>query len=260
MLLTPLVTLTLLTLTLAWPRSSHFPIPFPSFSLEDGTRPFTVTVEGNVGAGKSTLLNYFLKFSDIAVHKEPLDIWQNLNGTNFLELLYIDQARWGMTFESLASLTFLEIHMADQRRAGVRFKPIKVMERSLHSARHCFMEQLKPLMTSGEGAVLHRWYDLLVNRPEFDTSVDLIIYLRTDPNTAYSRVKSRSRSEEMSIPLEYFVSLHELHDRWLLNKTDTALPQVIVIDANEDISTLQKTYRQLAKDIWKTVNKGYFSF
>ena len=53
-----------------------------------------MAVEGNVGAGKSTLLNYFMKYPGIGVHKEPLSTWQNLNGTNFLQLVYQDSQRW----------------------------------------------------------------------------------------------------------------------------------------------------------------------
>ena len=90
-----------------------------------------------------------MKYPDMAVHKEPLDIWQNLNGTDFLDLLYRDQARWEMTFESLVTLTMMQIHLADRQQEGVKFNPVKVMERSLHSARNCFMEQMKPMMSAG---------------------------------------------------------------------------------------------------------------
>ena len=213
-----------------------FSIPFPSAETllaRPSGRPFTITVEGNIGAGKSTLLNYFLKYPDMVILKEPLDIWQNLNGTNFLELVYKDQARWGMTFESLVTLTMMEGHLADSQVEGKRFNPVKVMERSIHSARACFMEQLKPVMTEGEMAVLDGWYNMLTVRPEFDTDVDLIVYLRTSPEVAMSRVLSRSRHEEEAIPLSYYQKMHQLHDDWLIHKNSTlsskySLPQVSV--------------------------------
>jgi len=89
--------------------------------------PFTISVEGNVGAGKSTLLNFFNRFPEFAVHKEPLDQWQDLNGTNFLGLVFQDPARWGLAFESLVTLTMAEIHMADHDGAeGLLFHPVKV--------------------------------------------------------------------------------------------------------------------------------------
>jgi len=232
----------------------------PTFILPtirpDPNHPFTISVEGNVGAGKSTLLNFFNQFPEFAVHKEPLDQWQDLNGTDFLGLVFSDPVRWGLAFESLVTLTMAEIHMADHDGAqGLLFRPVKVMERSLTSARKVFIENLRSQMTSGEVQILDSWYNLLVSRPEFDTKVDLIIYLRTTPQVAYERMTSRARPEEATLPLQHFQRLHKLHEDWLMEESKTVRPPVIVIDANEDISSLAKTYRKLAKAVWKATNK-----
>merc|ERR1712029_595724 len=163
-------TLCLTGSTFAFP--SYYFIPFPSAEellLRPSGRPFTISVEGSVGAGKSTLLKYFEKYPEIGVYTEPLDIWQNLNGTNFLDLAYNDQKRWGMTFESLVTLTMSEPET---------YLPIKVMERSIHSARACFIENLVPQMTQGEVAVLDAWYNLFNSSSNMDMEVDLVIYLR----------------------------------------------------------------------------------
>ena len=83
-------------------------------------------------AGKSTLLNFFNRFPEFAVHKEPLDQWQvgrsrslfylvtlsqnlsqDLNGTNFLGLVFQDPARWGLAFESLVGS--LECRISERR-------------------------------------------------------------------------------------------------------------------------------------------------
>lgn len=48
-----------------------------------------------------------------------------------------------------------------------------------------------------------------------------LVYLRTDPEVAYQRIKTRNRSEEKDVPFEYIKNLHELHDKWLnVHKTD----------------------------------------
>ena len=92
------------------------------------------------------------------------------------------------------------------------------MERSLHSARACFVENLAPVLTSGELAVLDSWYRLLDTNPDLDMEVDLVIYLQTSPEVSISRVQSRSRSEEQQVtitaniipdPFKYFL----LHPR-----------------------------------------------
>jgi len=232
----------------------------PTFLLpdirSDPDHPFTISVEGNVGAGKSTLLNFFNQFPEFSVHKEPLDQWQDLNGTDFLGLMISDPPRWGLAFESLVTLTMAEIHMADHDGAqGLLFHPVKVMERSLESARKVFVENLRDQMSRGEVVILDAWYNLLISRPEFDTKVDLIIYLRTSPQVAFERMARRARSEEATLPLQHFQRLHKLHEDWLIGDTKTVSTPVIVIDANEDISHLAKTYRQLAKAVWRATNK-----
>merc|ERR1719369_2338295 len=120
-------------------------IQFPSAEdllARPSGRPITITVEGNVGSGKSTLLGFFSKYQNIGVYPEPVDIWTNLNGTDLLGLVYQDQARWGMTFESLVQLTMVETHVAGKLGRKNAAPPLKVMERSVHSARYCFVEQL----------------------------------------------------------------------------------------------------------------------
>jgi len=250
----------MLSWTYGAPKFSTIPMPNSSVIFDHPSgRPFTVTVQGNLGAGKTTLLeNFFMKYPDMAVHTEPLDIWQNMSGTNFLDLVYMDQARWGMTFESLVTLTMMETHLMDKKGDSPKFRPVKVMERSVHSARAIFMELLKPLMTEGEMTVLESWYDLINERQEFDVGVDLIVYLRTSPETAMARVKSRGRQEEEDIPLDYFQNMHRLHEDWLVHRNTSCsskriLPQVITIDANPDLSELAKTYSELAEMIWKLV-------
>ena len=223
----------ILSFTYGAPNSQTIPLPNSTVIFDHPSgRPFTITVQGNLGAGKTTLLeNFFMSYPDMAVHTEPLDIWQNMSGTNFLDLVYVDQARWGMTFESLVTLTMMETHLMDKKGDKPKFNPVKVMERSIHSARAIFMELLKPVMTEGEMTVLESWYDLVNERPEFDLGVDLIVYLRTSPETAMARVKSRGRQEEEGITLDYFQKMHRLHEDWLVNRNTSCsskhiLPQV----------------------------------
>jgi len=223
----------------------------------DPNHPFTITVEGNVGAGKSTLLNYFGQYPEVAVHKEPVELWQNVNGTNFLDLMLNDPTRNGFAFESLVALSMTEIHMADHELTeGSLHYPVKIMERSLESCRKVFVESLRSLLSPGEVAILDGWYHLLVDRPEFDTKVDLTVYLRTNPEVAYQRMKTRARKEEQGLELEHFQRMHRLHEDWLVGPNKTVVQPVIVINADEDISTLQGQYRRLAKAVWRATNKS----
>ena len=72
------------------------------------------------------------------------------------------------------------------------------MERSLFSARHCFVENLwrSGKLADSEYGVLCEWFKFLTTSPKIDLGIDLIVYLRTKPEVAWERVKSRARSEE----------------------------------------------------------------
>jgi deoxyadenosine/deoxycytidine kinase len=51
-------------------------------------------------------------------------------------MLYNDPHRWGFTFQSNAQLTLSKLHAQPAKAA------VKVMERSIYSARYCFTENL----------------------------------------------------------------------------------------------------------------------
>ncbi|XP_043292488.1 thymidine kinase 2, mitochondrial isoform X10 [Cervus canadensis] len=116
--------------------------------------------------------------------------------------------------------------------------PVRLMERSIHSARYVFVENLyrrydsllvtkwlwqnqaSHLLATGgkmpevDYVVLSEWFDWIVKN--IDVSIDLIVYLRTTPETCYQRLKMRCREEEKVIPLEYLDAIHHLYEEWLI--------------------------------------------
>lgn len=75
-----------------------------------------------------------------------------------------------------------------------------------------------------------------------------LIYLRTKPETCFSRMKKRNRSEESDVPLDYLRQLHLHHDNWFPkgtgHDTNHSLP-FVTIDADDDFESdieLQKTF------------------
>eukprot|EP00095_Tigriopus_kingsejongensis_P007097 maker-scaffold130_size324016-snap-gene-1.11 protein:Tk07097 transcript:maker-scaffold130_size324016-snap-gene-1.11-mRNA-1 annotation:"deoxynucleoside kinase" len=209
------------------------------------SRPFTVIVEGNIGSGKSTCLNAIRQQNrNVEVFDEPVAKWQNIKGHNLFQMMYEDPQRWSMAFQSYAQLTMLEVHNK------MTTAPIKIMERSIYSGRHCFIENHHQagMMPTSEYTVLCEWFDFLRSSPEFNLHVDLVVYLRTTPKVAFERIKKRSRSEEKVIPMEYLEKLHDLHEDWVSNKA--ALPaELLVIDADEDLATSPKLFAQILDKI-----------
>ncbi|KAH9362443.1 hypothetical protein HPB48_020147 [Haemaphysalis longicornis] len=50
--------------------------------------------------------------------------------------MYKDPKRWGLTFQTYVQLTMMQLHLEPVP------SPVKIMERSLHSARYVFVENL----------------------------------------------------------------------------------------------------------------------
>jgi len=107
-------------------------------------------------------------------------------------------------------------------------------------------------MAAPEYAVLDAWYKWLIGNVDIES--DLIIYLRTDPEIAYQRIKTRNRSEEKDVTLEYIKHLHELHDKWL-NVHQTDVPKnipVVIVDANQSMELVKAQ----CKGIRDLINKN----
>lgn len=198
-------------------------------------RPYTIAVEGNIGSGKTTFLQIIQDtcFIPIDVVSEPILQWQNCQGNNLLELLYNDPHKNAITFQSYAQLTKLQSYQKPTKC------PLRIMERSLFSARYCFVESLyhNGYITQSEYAVLDEWFKYLTH----DYNIDLIIYLRTDPNTSFNRILTRGRKEETNISLKYIQQLHKLHDDWLFYPTPShhTPPHIKIVDVTEEIDTLK---------------------
>jgi len=204
---------------------------------------FTIAVEGNIGSGKSTLLKHFEHLPYTEVLCEPLDKWRNLKGHNALSKLYEDCERWSFSFNMYAMLTRIEQHMKPHNC------PVKLLERSLYSTRYCFVQSnyLEKTITSFEYSVLSQWFDYLVKSGR--ANVDLIVYLRADPETCYDRLKKRSRKEEATVPISLLNSLHQLHDDWLINHKYPCPAPVLVLDANYDLDKMKETYELRKEEI-----------
>ncbi|XP_068909116.1 deoxynucleoside kinase-like [Tenebrio molitor] len=207
-------------------------------------RPCTISVEGNIGSGKTTFLNHIERFGNATVFAEPLHKWRNCQGHNLLDLMYRDPKTFAFTFQSYVQLTLLEAHTCNITT------PFKFLERSVFSARYCFVEKLKRdgFLSPPEFSVLDEWFRWICQQQK--VAVDLFVYLRTDPEVVYERILKRDRTEERTVPFEYIKSLHEIHEDWLYHKTlyDCPVP-VFTIDANMDLSEITGEYKKFENQI-----------
>ncbi|XP_074646038.1 thymidine kinase 2, mitochondrial-like isoform X2 [Tubulanus polymorphus] len=210
----------------------------------------TVCVEGNIASGKTTLLEYFQNDSRCEMVVEPMKKWRNIRGKNALALMYEDPYRWSLTFQTYVQLTMLQAHKQPHT------KPVKLMERSIYSAKYCFVENLyrNKIMPEIEYIVLSEWFDYILETSKIEC--DLIVYLRTKPEVVYERIKKRGRLEEQSVSVEYLQTLHELHEDWLVRKKFPVPSKVLVIEADKCLPDMTQVYEEYRSQILQSSKSG----
>lgn len=227
--------------------SNVLPATFSEQTYSKRSSPFVVFVEGNIGAGKSTFLNHFQKFNDVHVCSEPVEKWRHFGGHNLLDLLYKESDRWAFPFQIYATLTNLQI-ISEQTP-----KPIKLVERSLYAARYCFVEAMfaNDVLHKGMYDILQEWYNYIDENID-DVKPDLIVYLRTTPETVCGRVEARGRSEEAVVNLKYLKQLHELHEDWLIRGRKPQPAPVLVLNADFNMDNICAEYVRAESFIFQT--------
>lgn len=202
-------------------------------------KPLSIIVEGNIASGKTTFLDYFRKDDEVAIIKEPVDLWRNCRGHNLLDLMYKDPKKWAFPFQMYAALTMLQRHTMET------YKPINLMERSIYSARYCFVEKLVK-----DGILLPEHYAIIDEHFKWATqsvnmSVDLIVYLRSSPEVAYRRMMLRGRNEEIDVPFDYLLQLHNYHENWLYKKSAFQVPApVLTLNADLEVADIDDEYKK----------------
>lgn len=192
-------------------------------------------VEGNIGAGKSTfltLLAQHIPYASIAY--EPREHWQSEEGGSILTKFYEDPKRWAFTMETWAMIQRVRHHTQEQQHPS----PFHVMERSVYSGFYAFAKNdlAQGFMTNTEWDLHQEWFNFLV--PGKCQAPTGIIYLHTNPEIAFERMKKRNRGSEGGITLEYMKQIDDCHTEYLLKKNGVIdelkdVP-VLVLDCNEE--------------------------
>uniref|UniRef100_A0A493TRK3 Thymidine kinase 2 n=2 Tax=Anas TaxID=8835 RepID=A0A493TRK3_ANAPP len=147
--------------------------------------------------------------------------------------MYQDASRWGITLQTYIQLTMLEQHTRPM------ISPVRMMERSIHSAKYIFVENLyrSGKMPEVDYVVLSEWFDWIQNNT--DVSVDLIVYLQTSPEVCYERLKRRCREEEKIIPL-----VRSSFDKWGYNELEKHVNANVMLKSYPELSLLVSQNKQ----------------
>jgi deoxyadenosine/deoxycytidine kinase len=155
-----------------------------------------LTLDGNIGSYKTSILNYFHKNYKTAIDVEPVESWNE-----YLKGIY-------NTHNSTYNFQ-IKVWM-DRCWIQEKSNAIILMERSPYFIKNVFVEKAYEDKTINEEEYknmlsLHKRTDKLWEPEGY-------IYLRSNPEQCFNRIKKRARDAEKNIKLEYIKRIHELHE------------------------------------------------
>ena len=213
-----------------------------------------ISIEADIGAGKSTFLKMLNRYypDTFSIVYEPLDRWLEWSDEvqdNMLGLLYKDIDRWAYTFQHNAFLT--RVQKIEEERDNTK---IIVSERSVLSDYNVFAKMLRDdrHMNEIEYNIYLNWMNFLMKK--HNTLPKKIVYLRTNPETAYKRLLKRNRNEEKGVTLEYLQKVNKYHEDWLLKEVGAPFPKeknVVILDGDQEFEDNEELFKEMVKKIFE---------
>ena len=196
-----------------------------------------VSIEGNIGSGKSTLVKKLReKFSkEWNFLGEPVDEWLKLKddqGKSLIELFYEDKQRYSYTFQNYAYITRIRKLMETSSHN------INITERCVLTDKNVFAKMLidDGYMNKMEQQMYDDWFDFFKQH----SNVDIVIYIKTEPEECKRRIDIRSREGE-NIDMNYLNRLNEYHEKWISSMSED---NVLVLDGHTDFNENPEAFIQ----------------
>lgn len=193
-----------------------------------------ISIEGNIGSGKSTILNILrrdnINNDQVIFVDEPVSEWNLIkdDGKTILELFYQDKEKYSFAFQILAYITRLRklLEVLDNNKDKVI-----ICERSIYTDKHIFAKMLyqQGFINDIEWQSYNYWFDTFKEK----TYPDKIIYIKTNPDICFTRIKKRDRLGESSISIEYLQHCHKLHEEWL---DESYHKNIITVNGNIELN------------------------
>ena len=156
-----------------------------------------ITLDGNIGCYKTSILNYFHKNYKNPVDLEPVDNW-----SEYLKNMYNTEN---------STYNFQIRVWLDRCWIQEKSNTIILMERSPYFIKNVFVEKAYEDESISEEEyknilTLHKTTDKLWEAAGY-------VYLRSNPEICFNRIKKRGREAEKNIKIEYIKRIHELHEK-----------------------------------------------
>jgi len=190
-----------------------------------------VVVDANIGAGKTTLLNWLreklITTETIAYNffEENVESWMN---EGWLQKYYSNIPRYASSFQTRVLLSHIQQRkLIDEINRNQNQEIIvNICERSAITTVNIFSKMLvDDGMLDQMEMDMHNQILEIFNYQK----PDLLIYLETDPELAFERLKKRSRNGEINITLEYLKKLNQIYNQ----EKENLAKKIITIDGSQ---------------------------
>jgi len=190
-----------------------------------------VVVDANIGAGKTTLLNWLreklITTETIAYNffEENVESWMN---EGWLQKYYSKIPRYASSFQTRVLLSHIQQRkLIDEINRNQNQEIIvNICERSAITTVNIFSKMLvDDGMLDQMEMDMHNQILEIFNYQK----PDLLIYLETDPELAFERLKKRSRNGEINITLEYLKKLNQIYNQ----EKENLAKKIITIDGSQ---------------------------
>ena len=190
-----------------------------------------VVVDANIGAGKTTLLNWLreklITTETIAYNffEENVESWMN---EGWLQKYYSNIPRYASSFQTRVLLSHIQQRkLIDEiNRNQSQEIIVNICERSAITTVNIFSKMLvDDGMLDQMEMDMHNQILEIFNYQK----PDLLIYLETDPELAFERLKKRSRNGEINITLEYLKKLNQIYSQ----EKENLAKKIITIDGSQ---------------------------
>lgn len=209
-----------------------------------------IVLDGVISAGKTTLIrlleSWINKETTLKVKAiyEPVDLW---NSTGALAYFYEDIPTRAYEFQTYTYIT--RIARVIDELANNPDADIYLLERSIWTDRHIFMELLKEHVGDLRMKMYNQWCDLWSYI--LPMRVDKWVFLDTSLKESLKRIKVRNREAESGVSAEYQTALYNKHVEFYNQLANQGQPVIKIESALMDdnfitnVSTLETIARRI---------------
>lgn len=183
--------------------------------INEGVAKDMIIVEGTVGVGKSSLMEILSEEFGLTVFPEPV-----VNNP-LLPLFYENMKQYGFALQVFFLNNRFRMIKEGQKLEGA------IMDRSIYG------DVIFAKMLHDQGnmskAEIDCYLDLFANMMEHLPTPELVIYLRTDTESAIEKIKKRGRECEQNTDNQYWEDLNKEYDEYF---SSYSISPSLVIDVS----------------------------